>query len=185
MRLAMTIGFGLLMGCAAPGAHSGPTSPAGQAGQNEGDAEALAAVRSVHGGVGPWVVAGYRMGRYALSVLGLARGSFELEVVHHAPPQVQYSCIADGAAAATGASLGRLNLSLQASSAERTRTTYRNRHSGASVTLQATEAFAQRYLDVPRSALGAAGAEVLRLPDAAIFREVAVDDTPEAAGASE
>jgi formylmethanofuran dehydrogenase subunit E len=85
---------------------------------------------------------------------------------------VQYSCIADGAAAATGASLGRLNLSLEPADAAQTRTTYRNKQTGASLTLQATEAFAQRYKDVPRPQLGAAGAEVLHLPDAEIFREV-------------
>jgi formylmethanofuran dehydrogenase subunit E len=137
------------------------------------DAEALAAVRGVHGGAGPWVVAGYRMGRYALAKLGLPRGSFDVEVTHHSPREVQYSCIADGAAAATGASLGRLNLSLEPAEAAHTRTTYRNKQTGASVTLQATEAFAQRYMDVPRPQLGAAGAEVLHLPDAEIFREVA------------
>lgn len=66
---------------------------------------ALARVASIHGGHGPWAVAGYRMGQYALQRLGLRPGSFDLEVVHHSPAQVQYTCVADGAAAATGASL--------------------------------------------------------------------------------
>jgi formylmethanofuran dehydrogenase subunit E len=136
------------------------------------DAEALAAVRSVHGGAGPWVVAGYRMGSYALTALGLPRGSFDVEVVHHSPREVQYSCIADGAAAATGASLGRLNLSLEPAEAAQTRTTYRNKRTGATVTLQATSAFAQRYMNVPREQLAAAGAEVLHLQDAEIFQAV-------------
>jgi len=136
------------------------------------DAAALSAIRSIHGGTGPWVVAGYRMGRYALAKLGLSRGSFDLQVVHHAPREVQYTCIADGAAAATGASLGRLNLSLQQAEPQATRTTYSNRATGASLTLQTTESFALRFMNVPRSQLSAAGAAVLHLADAEIFREV-------------
>jgi formylmethanofuran dehydrogenase subunit E len=113
------------------------------------------------------------MGRFALAKLGLPHGSFDLQVVHHAPHEVQYSCIADGAAAATGASLGRLNLTLEPASAAETRTTYRNQQTGTSVTLEATPEFAARYVNVPRPQLSAAGEEVLHLPDAAIFREVA------------
>jgi formylmethanofuran dehydrogenase subunit E len=138
----------------------------------EDNSEALAAIRGVHGGAGPWVVAGYRMGRYALAKLGLERGSFDLEVVHHSPREVQYSCIADGAAAATGASLGRLSLSLEPAVAPETRTTYHNKRTGTSVTLATTAAFAQRFESVPRPQLSAAGEQVLQLPDAAIFREL-------------
>lgn len=174
-RLSAIVGL-LLAACAssatphpvAPGAtENGPDSE-----QAAADASALAAIRSIHGGAGPWVVAGFRMGRYALSKLGLPRGSFDLEVVHHAPHSVQYSCIADGAAAATGASLGRLNLALEPSEPQATRTTYKNRVTGASLTLQTTEAFALRYMNVPRPQLTAAGEEVLHLPDTEIFHEV-------------
>jgi formylmethanofuran dehydrogenase subunit E len=133
---------------------------------------ALAAVTAVHGGAGPWVVAGYRMGEHALQRLGLARGSFDLEVIHHAPREVQYSCIADGAAAATGASLGRLNLSLVESAAPETRTTYRRRSTGQTLTLRTTHGFAERYANVPRPQLRAAGETVLRLADSEIFEEV-------------
>lgn len=137
------------------------------------DAAALEAVRAVHGGAGPWVVAGYRMGRYALARLGIERGSFDVEVVHYSPREVQYSCIADGAAAATGASLGRLSLTLEPAAAAQTRTTYRNKRTGEAVTLATTDAFAARYAALPRAQLSAAGAEVLRLPDAEIFTEAA------------
>jgi formylmethanofuran dehydrogenase subunit E len=140
--------------------------------QANADEAALSTIRGVHGGAGPWVVAGYRMGRFALTKLGLAHGSFDLEVVHHAPHELQYSCIADGAAAATGASLGRLNLSLEAAEPQATRTTYKNRVTGATVTLQTTEAFALRYMNLPRAQLSAAGEEVLHLTDAEIFHEV-------------
>lgn len=133
------------------------------------DDQATAAIIGVHGGAGPWVVAGYRMGAYALRKLNLAKGSFDLEVTHHAPHEVQYSCIADGAAAATGASLGRLSLSLVETPAPETRTTYRKRSTGEQLTLRTTPEFAARYKDVPRPQLMAAGQEVLHLKDAEIF----------------
>ncbi|HKU39013.1 MAG TPA: FmdE family protein, partial [Polyangiales bacterium] len=117
----------------------------------------LAAVRAVHGGAGPWVVAGYKMGRYALRALELPHGSFDLVVEHYSPAEVQYSCIADGAAAATGASLGKLNLNRSDVPAPETRTTYKNRQTGRAITLRVTPSFAARYRDVPRAQLGARG----------------------------
>lgn len=126
----------------------------------------------MHGGHGPFAVAGYRMGEFALRELGLSRGSFNLEVVHFTPQSVQYSCIADGAAAATGASLGKLNLALAEAAPDRTRTTYRNRATGRAVTLGLTPDFLARYSDVPRAKLGDAGAEVMGLPDPAIFQPI-------------
>jgi len=48
----------------------------------------LATVAAIHGGAGPWVVAGYRMGEYAMKQLGLDRYSFDLEVQHHTPHKV-------------------------------------------------------------------------------------------------
>jgi formylmethanofuran dehydrogenase subunit E len=135
--------------------------------------EPLAEVAAIHGEAGPWAVAGYRMGQYALAQLGLPRGSFDVEVVHFAPHEVQYSCIADGAAAATGASIGKLNLAMQAAGADETRTTYRNKVSGQSLTLRLTAAFRARYLDLPRARIAAAGREVLALPDAQIFERAA------------
>lgn len=132
----------------------------------------LARVAAVHGGAGPWVVAGYRMGQYALHRLGLPEGSFDLEVVHHSPLKVQYTCIADGAAVATGASLGKLNLSLAETTDERVATTYRRRSTGASLTLRPSRYFVEHYKDVPRERLAEAGREVLALPDAEVLEEV-------------
>ncbi|WP_187345691.1 FmdE family protein [Sorangium cellulosum] len=132
----------------------------------------LRAVAAIHGGAGPWAVAGYRMGRYALAKLGLPARSFDLEVVHRSPRNVQFSCIADGAAAATGASLGKLNLSLVEATEAGVETTYRRRSTGQAVTLRPSAAFRARFRDVPREGLEAAGKEVLSLPDADVFEEV-------------
>jgi hypothetical protein len=47
--------------------------------RSERPTTALAAVAFVHGGAGPWAVAGYRMGQAALARLGLSRQSFDLD----------------------------------------------------------------------------------------------------------
>ena len=133
---------------------------------------ALLEVTRIHGGHGPWAVLGYRMGRYALEKLGLERYDFDLEITHASPREVQYSCIADGASAATGASVGKLNLALVDAPASRVETRFRRRSTGATVVLRPTAVFVERYRDVPRAALGDRGREVLLLPEHQVFEEV-------------
>lgn len=166
----------MLMGWLGVGCASAARTPPLQPADNE--QHALDAVASVHGGAGPWAVAGYRMGEFALGRLGLKRGSFDLVVTHYTPHEVQYSCVADGAAAATGASLGKLNLALSEASAEQTRTVYTNRVTGLSLTLRVTAEFRARYANVPRSGLAAAGREVAHAADAQIFEVVPSAPTP-------
>jgi formylmethanofuran dehydrogenase subunit E len=154
------------LGCATSRPVASPSPPSA-------DTAALDRIAIIHGGAGPWVVAGYRMGQAALRTLRVPAGSFDLEVAHHAPAKVQYTCIADGAAAATGASLGKLNLALvEEADAARVATTYRRRSTGATVTLRPTQAFVARYRDLPRERLAEAGREVLALPEADVFEEV-------------
>ena len=161
MRQWLVVGFfAVMVGCA-----GSPMPPAAEA-------DELSAVRTIHGGAGPWVVAGYRMGEYALHELGLPRGSFDVDVVHYSPAEVQYSCIADGAAAATGASLGKLNLNRVDAPGPETRTVYTSRKTGKSITLRVTPSFAQRFRDVPRPELTARGQEVLQLRDDEVFEVV-------------
>jgi formylmethanofuran dehydrogenase subunit E len=135
--------------------------------------EELDRVATIHGAPGPWAVAGYRMGRHALAKLGLAPGSFDLEITHHTPRQVMYSCIADGAAAATGASVGKLNLSLVDSSVDDVETTYRRKSTGQAITLRPSAKFRARFADAPRERARELGHEVLRLADGDVFEEAA------------
>jgi formylmethanofuran dehydrogenase subunit E len=118
---------------------------------------------------GPFAVAGYRMGARALRELGLREGSFDLEVRHESPAEVQWSCIADGAQAATGASPGKLNLQLQPVAREAMRTVFRRRSTGKTLITRLTPAFVRRFLDLPREQLAAAGATVAALRDEEIF----------------
>ncbi len=166
------LGLGVA-GCAAatPGAAQGQVaiSPAPQMASAD---DALTRVASIHGGAGPWAVAGYRMGQYALVRLGLGRQSFDLDVTHRTPQAVQFSCIADGAAAATGASVGKLNLRVVEVTEANLATTYRRKSTGQTVTLRPTPAFAARFRDVPLEKLAEAGRTVLSLPEADVFEEV-------------
>ncbi|MET0596097.1 MAG: formylmethanofuran dehydrogenase subunit E family protein, partial [Polyangiaceae bacterium] len=140
--------------------------------------EELDKVAAIHGAPGPWAVAGYRMGKYALAKLELGPGTFDLEIEHHTPKQVMFSCIADGAAAATGASVGKLNLALIEASPDAVATTYRRKSTGKAITLRPTTKFRARFADTPREHARDFGREVLRLPDADVFEEVPPRDAP-------
>jgi formylmethanofuran dehydrogenase subunit E len=125
------------------------------------------------------------MGTYALDKLALRAGSFDLDVRHESPRSPQFACVADGAQAATGASLGKVNLSLVEADEAHIQTVYRKKSSGLTITLRPTQAFRDRFKDVPREKLGAAGAEVLGLPDDALFEVVGVPGVVGASGAFE
>lgn len=132
----------------------------------------LDAVASVHGDAGAWAVAGFRMGEHALKALGLERGSFSLSVEHQSPREVRYACIADGAQAATGASVGRLQLSFTEAKVDKIATVYANKKTGKSVKLRPTAAFIKKFMDVPREKARIAGREAMTLPDADVFEVV-------------
>lgn len=128
-------------------------------------AQALARVAAVHGGAGPWAMLGYRMGERALRELGLARGTFSLRVEHHTPMEVQYTCMADGAAAATGVSAGKMNLALVPAARADLATRFSDTASGKSLTLRPSKVFVARFLNVPPEGLAAAGAEVMGMAE--------------------
>ncbi len=131
--------------------------------------DGLAQVSAIHGAAGPFAVAGYRMGQRAMRELGVTSGSFDLEVRHQSPAEVQWTCIADGAQAATGASSGKLNLSLERAAREKTRTIFRRKSTGKAVAFTLEPTFVKRFLDLPRDQLERAGGEVMALPDDRIF----------------
>jgi formylmethanofuran dehydrogenase subunit E len=154
--------------------HGHPHAPAPADGAVDPIERALDEVAAIHGAPGPWAVAGYRMSEHALAKLGLARGSFDLQVVHWTPKEVKYSCIADGAAAHSGASLGKLNLSLVDASAENVLTIYRDKKTSKSIALRPTASFRERYADTPRDKARVLGREVLGLPAEQVFEEIPV-----------
>jgi formylmethanofuran dehydrogenase subunit E len=133
------------------------------------EAECLARVKEIHGAAGAWAVAGYRMGDRALKELSLPRHSFSLLVVHHAPAQVQYSCIADGLQAATGASAGKLNLKVEEVPIEQLSTTIEDRKTGRRLTFTLRPEFIKSIKDLPHGRAVEEGKRIAGLPDSEIF----------------
>jgi formylmethanofuran dehydrogenase subunit E len=131
--------------------------------------ECLNRVREVHGAAGPWAVAGYRIGERALKELKLPRHSASLLVIHHCPAQVQYSCIADGLQAATGASPGKLNLRVEEASVDDLKTIVQDRRTGRRLTFTLKPVFARSIANLPQDRLEAEGRRVASLPDDAVF----------------
>jgi formylmethanofuran dehydrogenase subunit E len=141
-------------------------------GPAEGDkavAERLARVREIHGAVGPWAVAGYRIGERALKELAVPKHAFTLKVVHHCPAQVQYSCVADGLQAATGASPGKLNLRVEEAPAAAMKTVIRDQRSGRALTFTLKPEFIRSMMNLPHERLEAEGRRVASLRDDEIF----------------
>jgi formylmethanofuran dehydrogenase subunit E len=132
-------------------------------------AACLARVKEAHGAAGPWAVAGYRIGERALKDLGLPRHSHDLEVVHRCPLEVQYSCMADGLSAATGASPGKLNLRIEESPVNGLKTLVRYRERGRSLTFTLKPEFVRSIANLPLDRLESEGRRVASLPDEAIF----------------
>jgi hypothetical protein len=132
-------------------------------------AACLTRVKEIHGAAGPWVVAGYRIGERALKELGLPRHSHDVEIVHRCPSEVQYSCMADGLMAATGASPGKLNLHLETVNPEQLQTTVRNKRTNRSLVFTLKPEFVRSIADLPFERLELEGQRVATLPDGVIF----------------
>ncbi len=130
---------------------------------------ALAEISIVHGNAEPFAAAGYRIGERALKEFKLERGSFLFEVVHNTPEEVQWSCIADGVQAATGASEGKLNLKVNVTKPGDVFTSIRDRRDGKTLVFRLKPEFVAEYSNVSRDKFDSAGAEVLALPDERIF----------------
>jgi formylmethanofuran dehydrogenase subunit E len=136
---------------------------------NAGVDTALRQVAEFHGAAGVFAVAGYRMGEHALRELKEPRGSFNLDVTHETPLEVQYSCIADGWQAATGVSAGKLNLHLIQVPAQDLKTTVKDRKTGEELIFYLQPAFLKKYLNLPHDKQPAAAREVATMPEEEIF----------------
>ena len=129
----------------------------------------LQSVRDVHGAAGPWAVAGYRIGQRALREFDLPAKSFDLVVTHRTPAEVQFSCIADGVQAATGASPGKLTLKMETVPVAALATEAADKRSGRRLLFRLQPALMARMKDLPYEQLETGGREVAQLPDAQIF----------------
>lgn len=71
-----------------------------------------AAIKQMHGHVGPWNVLGWRIGKAALREFGTDWGRHEFDIICYIPMETPYSCMADGLVIGTGNSIGRLDIRL-------------------------------------------------------------------------
>jgi len=131
----------------------------------------LKVVTEFHGHAGVFAVAGYRMGERALRDLGERRGSFDLDVTHKTPLQVQYSCVADGWQAATGVSAGKLSLHIVEAPVSGFETVVQDRRTGQRLVFRIRPEFLKRFLDIPYDRQAAAAERVARMPEEQIFTE--------------
>ncbi len=141
----------------------------GQTQTGGSESQILARVAEFHGAAGVFAVAGYRIGVRALAELDEQRGSFNLDVTHHTPFEVQWSCIADGVQAATGVSAGKLNLHIVEARRDQLETVVWDKHSRRHLYFNLQPSFLTKYLDTPKERQASAAREVLNLPDDAIF----------------
>jgi len=135
----------------------------------ESVSDVLKRVAEFHGNAGVFAVAGYRIGQRALQDLGEKRGSFDLDVTHRTPLQVQYSCVADGLQAATGVSAGKLNLHVVEANLTQFETIVKDRKTGKQLVFRLRPAFLKRYLDTPNDRQHAAASDVATMPENEIF----------------
>lgn len=132
----------------------------------------LDAIAAVHGEAGPWAAAGHRMATYAMTKLGVTAGKGDLVVQHRSPKAVQFSCVADGAQAATKVSVGKLSLSWTEATLDAMETVFTRPSTGASIALRPSKRFVDRFLNAPREKARANARLVLTLPGADVFEEV-------------
>lgn len=128
----------------------------------------LSRVEDYHGGAGPWAVVGYRMGMRALKELGIPRLGHDnagLLVTHSGPMKTQYTCIADGLHAATGASIGKLNLKLEEASLDQLHSVVLQPSSGRVLTFTPRPELIRAILDLPRERVHPEGRRIAGLPD--------------------
>ena len=126
-------------------------------------------LRAIHGDINPWAVAGYLMGERALTELEMAFGSDRLLALHHCPQKLPFTAMLDGIQAATGATVGKLNLRLIPASESDMRCEFIDMDSGDKLTYRLTPAMFQQMLAVEDGDARALALQMMTLPEADIF----------------
>ena len=133
----------------------------------------LAALKTFHGHLGPYLVAGVRMGRHALKRLQATR-YFGLEADVWCPDGPPSSCLLDGLQFATGCTLGKGNIRHHVD--EEIRALFRNRHTNEVVLLTFRPEALQAGMAELQRANDEAGAQyVYDLPEEELLEELKGD----------
>lgn len=148
----------------------------------KGDADVsdmFRSIRRVHGDTRPAAVAGYRIGENILDIFKLKPGSRDLHVIVHTPLDLNYAGLADGIQAATGASIGKLNLAIREAPASRLQAVFVNLATGQSLRVHFTPAFLQVLAKPSGKGADSTGPRVATMPDDRVFVIDASPVTPE------
>lgn len=131
----------------------------------------LEALRAFHGHLGPYALAGVRLGRYAVAGLNAER-HFGLEADVYCPDRPPPSCFMDGVQWSTGCTMGKRNLRHHV--AEGVEVRFLNRRTGEALRLRLkTQAIAQA-VEAMREQNDEAGAAALdALSDEELLEEIA------------
>lgn len=129
----------------------------------------LQSIRAVHGRIDPGAVTGYRIGRRALSELRLAAGAEELQAVHRARPEPQLAAMLDGLQAATGATIGRLNLRAEEVEDDAVETIVTNRTTGQSLVFRLSTECRAMITSAEESRSEERAMKLATLPDSDLF----------------
>lgn len=148
----------------------------------------LQSVRAVHGSIQPGAVVGYRMGVKALEVLGLKPAGDDVHITIAVPLVPEYACIADGVQAATGATVGKLNLVLKNAPAAESKVVFTNSATGRSIAFLPADQFRMMLAKTTGSDSDAVALRAATLPEGDIFKVVEIespDSKPAASLASD
>lgn len=129
----------------------------------------LQAVRNIHGGISPWAVTGYRLGEAALRELNLPQNSEDLLAICRAPNTAPFAGIVDGVQAATGATLGKLNLRLVSAPAEDIRCEFIRLSDMRRVILRVRAGAAEMMIQIPGQESDALSLKLIALGETELF----------------
>lgn len=130
----------------------------------------LTILKAFHGHLGPYVVAGLRLGRYALRRLA-ADPHFGIEAEVECPDAPPPSCVLDGIQFSTGCTLGKRNITHRV--AEGVTAHFRNRATGERLTVRLRPDSLARAVAVLKAESDVAGAAVIEgLSDEELLEEL-------------
>lgn len=116
-------------------------------------------LKAFHGHLGPYVFAGMRMGRYAVTRLR-ADTHFGIEAEVYCPGKTPVSCAIDGIQFATGCTMGKMNIHHH--EAEGVEATFTNRQSGEKLRLRLRPEAVARAVEEMEQHDDEAGAAVIQ-----------------------
>jgi formylmethanofuran dehydrogenase subunit E len=130
----------------------------------------LEALRAFHGHLGPYALAGVRLGRYAVASLRAER-HFGLEADVRCPDRPPPSCFMDGVQWSTGCTIGKRNLRHETGEGVEVR--FLNRRTGETLRLRLRTDAIERAVRVMQEHDDEAGAAALdAMPDEELLEEL-------------